>query len=339
MITRLLELTRWAGIAAFATLTFLGLENASFAQQPAKLEPVMVSTSIETLDGLVTGFGAKEGIFRKHGIELSFVRGANGPANIAAVVGGSAELTHMSTSLYFPAIEKGQPFKIIAGNYDIDYTLIGQKKLPWPNLSKGYPEAIKDLKGRRVGVAGRGGATELYVRKMVKDAGLDPDKDVTIIAVGTGFGAAGAFINDQVDALAAIPPSGALIGADNYVQLVDIGTTHSKVYAPGYMFTVFASNEDFVAKRPQVAQNFCRAVRETVAFVTNPANRDKMVAYVATSMNLKPEQAAQVWDGYKGNFNATLTRQRWDEMKKFSTFVPDWEKTVYQPCAQIASGA
>lgn len=324
-------------IWASATLTLtLGTSMAN-AQQPAKLETVTIATSVETLDALIPQFGSKEGIFKKYGLELNFVRGSNGPAMIAAVVGGSADITHVGAALYFPAIEKGAPFKVLSGNYDIDYTLIGQKKLAWPNLGKGYPALVQDLKGRRVGVAGRGGATEVYLRKMLTDAGLNPDKDVTMIAIGTGFGAAGAFQNDQVDAMVVIPPSGTLIGADQSTPLVDIKTTQTKVFSPEYLFTVFASNATFADTRPQVAQNFCRAVKETMQYVKNPANREKLVAYVATSMNLKPDQAAQVFDGYKGNFNAPLTRKRWDNMKSFATFVPAWEQHVYEPCARISA--
>jgi NitT/TauT family transport system substrate-binding protein len=324
-------------VTGLLALAIASLAPGASGQGAAKLEPVTISTSVETLDALVPQFGTKEGIYQKHGLDLKFVRGANGPAMVAAVVGGSADITHVSTALYFPAIEKGGDFRFLMGNYDIDYTLIGQKKLSWPNLSKGYPALGQDLKGRRIGVAGRGGATELFVRKILTDAGLNPDTDVTFIAVGTGFGAAGAFTNDQVDAMASIPPSDTLIGSDNFTRLVDIKTTHEKVYSPGYLFTVFAANTDFTTKRPQVAQAFCRATKETMSFIKNPANREKVVGFIATNMNLKPEQAAVVFDGYKGNFNAPLSKQRWDAMTRFSKFVPPWDKYVYEPCARISA--
>src|SRR5262245_4513177 len=113
---------------AFPTATFVAALSIALvcatpcavAQGAAKLEPVTVSTSVETLDALVPQFGTKEGIYQKHGLDLKFVRGANGPAMVAAMVGGSADITHVSTALYFPAIEKGGDFRFLMGNYDID---------------------------------------------------------------------------------------------------------------------------------------------------------------------------------------------------------------------------
>ena len=334
MIGRYLRALSHYGVLALAAVLAMPHAGEVAAQQ---LEKVTISTSIETLDALLPQLGQREGIFKKHGLELTFVKGANGPAMVAAVVGGSADITHVSTALYFPAIQKGATFTFLSGNYDVDYIVIGQKKLAWPNASKGYPALVQDFKGKRIGVAGRGGATEFMVRKMLADAGLDPEKDVTFIAVGTGFGAAGAFQNDQVDVMVSIPPTDIFIGANNFVSLINIDMTHNKVYSPDYLFTVFAANSDFVAKRTAVAEGFCKGIKETMAFVGNPANRDKVLAFLISTMNLKPEQAAQVWDANKGNFNARFDRKRWDSMSKFSAFVPSWEKHVHEPCARIVS--
>lgn len=332
MVVRELKFT-----AAVFAFVILPCWSALASAQGGKLEPVTIATSVETSDAFAPAFGVQEGIYQRHGLELKFVRGANGPAMVAAMVGGSADITHVSTALYFPAIEKGAAIKLLMGNYDIDYTLIGSKKVDWPNFAKGYPALGRDLKGRRVGVAGRGGATELFVRKIATDAGLNPDTDLTYIAVGTGFGAAGAFTNDQVDVMVAIPPSDTLIGNDKFVRLVDIQTTHNKVYSPDYLFTVFASNAEFTEKRPRVAQEFCQATKETIDVIKNPANRDKVVAFIGKSLNLKPEQAASVYDNVKGNFNPVLNKQRWEATAKFSSSIPSWDKYVYEPCAQIGS--
>lgn len=317
-------------IAALASFVFVSPAAAQ------KLEKVVVATSVETIDALVPQFGTQEGIFAKHGIELGFIKGANGPAMISAVAGNSADVTHVGAALIFPAIEKGATMTVLSGNYDIDYTFIARKNM---NLdpAKPYTEEVKKLQGKRVGVAGRGGATEVMLRRILSQAGMNADKDVTMIAIGTGIGSAGAFINDQVDAMISIPPSDILIGAANFDRVINLQTTQTKVFDPNYLFTIFTGSSDFVNSRPKVAENFCKAVRETMDFIQTKESEPKLVAYLAKTMNLKPEQAAEILATYKKNFNMKLTRERWDSMKNYTPFVPDWSKHTFEPCVKIAS--
>ena len=306
------------------------------ARPASALELVTIASSTDTLDAFIPQYGFSIGIFAKHGITLSFIKGANGPAMIAAVVGGSADITHVGAALIFPAMAQGAPFTVLSANYDIDYTFIVRKSVRI-DASKPYPAFMQDLNGMRIGVAGRGGATEVYARKMLTDAGMNPDRDITFIAVGTGLAAAGAFTNDQVDALVSIPPTDVLIGAENFRLLVSIKDTQIKVFSPDYLFTIFSANPDFVQKRPEVATAFCRAVRETADYIRDPAHRSQFADYVAKTLNLTPAQAEPVVAGYSGNFDVRLTKQRWDAMKAYAATVPDWDKTVFQPCARVSA--
>ncbi|RVC80955.1 ABC transporter substrate-binding protein [Mesorhizobium sp. M4A.F.Ca.ET.022.05.2.1] len=300
-------------------------------------DTVTIATSIETLDAFVPQFGSQVGIFARHDLDINYVKGANGSAMVAAVVGGSADITHVGAALIFPAIQKGAALTVLLGNYDIDYTFIAHKDAE-VDVKKGYPAFLNDLKGKLIGVAGRGGATELYVRKMFTDAGMNPDKDITFIAIGTGYGAAGAFTNRQVDAMASIPPSSTLIGPDNLDVLVDLNATRNKVFDPEYLFTVFTANSDFIKNRPQVAQNFCKAVIETISYMKDPANEQKLVDFTAKTLKLDAGKAKALIDVYKSGFNAKLTKERWEGMKKYAAFVPDWTMNAYEPCASLTSG-
>ena len=254
---------------------------------------------------------------------------------IAAVVGGSADITHVGAALILPAMEKGAEFKVLTANYDIDYTLIVSRDLP-VDLDKPYPAVITALKGKRVGVVGRGGATEVYLRKMLSDAGMKPDRDVTFIAVGTGVAAAGAFTNDQVDAMVSLPPTDGLIGADNFRLLVDLKTTQAKVFSPDYLFTIFSASPGFVQNRPAVATSFCKAIKDTANTVADPAHRDQFTHYIAKTLNLPLAQAAQVVAGYVANYDIRLTQSRWDGMRAYGMTVPDWDKATYRPCTEIS---
>lgn len=335
-------MVKWLGKSARAAvrpicvLAAAALMTVTLSANARSADIVTVSTSTETLDAFVPLLGGDAGIFAKHGIELRYVRGVGGPAMITAVVGGSADITHVAASQILLAIDKGAALTVLSGNYDIDYTFIAQKGLGI-DLKQPYPAILKQLKGKTVGVAVRGGTSEGYVRKMFADASMDPDKDITMIAVGTGAAAAAAFINHQVDAMVNIPPSSSVVGPDGYDLVVNLDTTRAKVYGRNYLFTVFSANPDFVKGRPNVALNFCKAAMETIAYMKDPANAAKVVGFTAAKLNLSQAQAKEIVDVYFTGFDIKLTKDRWNEMKKFGFPVPDWTTHVFEPCANLAS--
>ena len=147
-----------------------------------------------------------------------------------------------------------------------------------------------------------------------------------------------AVTNHQVDAMASIPPSSTLIGPENFDMLVDLETTRGKVFDPDYLFTVFSANSDFVKNRPEVALNFCKAVVETVSYMKDPANERQFIDFTAKTLKLQPQQAEELVRVYKSGFNAKLTKERWEGMKKYAAFVPDWATHAYEPCASVTAG-
>jgi len=67
-------------------------------------------------------------------------------------------------------------------------------------------DKIKALRGLNIGVTSPGSSTDVLVRGIMKQQGLDPDADANIIPVGASAMAA-AFSRNQIDALALSSPS------------------------------------------------------------------------------------------------------------------------------------
>jgi NitT/TauT family transport system substrate-binding protein len=62
-------------------------------------------------------------------------------------------------------------------------------------------KAVADLKGKKIGVTSMASAGVIVARALVKQAGMDPDKDVTILVVGEAAQTAALLGTKQVDAL------------------------------------------------------------------------------------------------------------------------------------------
>src|SRR5207249_890676 len=83
------------------------------------------------------------------------------------------------------------------------------------NLAPVYPyklyaakgiTTIQGLKGKKVGVSNVGGSSDIATRAALKSAGLDPDKDVNIIAVGSHANRTAALLAGTIDAGVDDPP-------------------------------------------------------------------------------------------------------------------------------------
>ena len=67
-------------------------------------------------------------------------------------------------------------------------------------IRKDHPaKEVKDLKGTKLGMTRAGSGTDLSLRALLKDAGLEPDRDVAIIAVGGVSSATAALKAGQID--------------------------------------------------------------------------------------------------------------------------------------------
>lgn len=320
--------------ASIACATTISVLATSALAEDAKEVKVAVVTG--ALDGLVPQLAEEEGIFKKHGLTASFIAVKSGPESVSAVASGSAEFANPSPAIAFPAIAKGGPITYLVNNYDLDYSLLAQPEVKVDEATP-YPEIGKSLKGLRIGVVGRGGLSELFVKKILTDAGLNPDTDVSIIAVGAGLSAQGAFVNKQVDVLVALPPTDTVIPRADYKLVVSNQTARERVFGSDFIATGIAANSDFLKADPDATLSYCKSIVETIDFLNDPSNKDKIVGFLSKKMNLKPEQAEAVLKGYGANFNSRLTKARWEVMQKMRDDAPTWEKGVYEPCASLTT--
>jgi len=147
-------------------------------------------------------FAAKElGYFAQEGIDADLVQFRAGAEMTAAMIGGSIDIQVTTTDRAIILFEKGQRVKNLVGMMNrVPQTVIVRKELNIP-----YGD-MKALRGKVIGIASPGGGTDLHLRYYLKMAGLVPDKDVKIIAVGSGSAMLAAIHAQSVDGVNAVEP-------------------------------------------------------------------------------------------------------------------------------------
>ncbi|MDP3947825.1 MAG: ABC transporter substrate-binding protein, partial [bacterium] len=150
-------------------------------------------------------------LYNKEGIDLHILQMKSALAVAGLKAEGLDYITPVGPSISAAAV--GVPIKLIM--------VIG-RSLPHSLYAKPPIKKVSDLKGKVIGVSGLTPGGEYYaLREIVKHYGLNPDKDVTIIASGPDMGvqamAAGSVDGAMTAAIASVKA-----GEKGYVRLARV---------------------------------------------------------------------------------------------------------------------
>lgn len=183
-------------------LAFFSLLTVMLLPAPAlwSAEPFRVG-----FPSLATGFApswvaADKGIWKKHGldVELIFLRG--GSRTVSAMIGGSVDLIIGSDLGATTAILQGASITRIG----VTTNTTGYSMVTHPSI-----KTVRDLKGKVIGITPGRDAAYARVVKLLRENGMDGNKDVTYLSVGDGGPAArvAALTSGVIHATMFTPPS------------------------------------------------------------------------------------------------------------------------------------
>src|SRR5712675_1260221 len=128
---------------------------------------------------------------------------------VAAVLAASpAEVGAFAIEHGVAVSSKGQDLKLLVVNQQLPpLSLILRNDVPTPNAGKPYPQMVRDLKGLKIGISSAGASTDTVLQYLLREAGLDPKKDVSIIPVGDPNTMLAALKNGVIDGAMAVEPT------------------------------------------------------------------------------------------------------------------------------------
>lgn len=295
---------------------------------------VFTNSPVSTIDQMVVRMGFLE----EEGVKAELLEIPSGPDMVASLLGGSAQVTGGAPALAYPLLAQGECLKYLAPGQGNMYSLIARADADLPNVDKGFPESVRDLKGKTIGVVARGSATEVWMSAVLRDAGLDPAADVTFIAVGGGATALPAFQQKTVDVMIGYPPLLQQLekqGLD-YKVVADMVNgdpdTLDQMLQVGSLVTC-----KFAEQNPDTVDAYCRAVDKAYAFLRDEDNAEEMGAFMSEILAVDAETGAEIWDGtVKKTFPSdTFTEEIFEAQVEFLptlTEAPDYGESVLTDC-------
>jgi NitT/TauT family transport system substrate-binding protein len=260
-----------------AIVLFLTLPDFSTAQTARTRLRVAVSTATPHNTPLWVARDKK--IFDKYGLDTELVFVSGGALVAQMLAAGEIDVAAGAPAALVNLIAAGQQIVAFLGLSNTSpFTLVTQSTI----------KTAGDLKGKRVGTARFGGSSHVSALIALEHLGLSLQGD-HIILLQTGLDP------ERVAALEAKGLDGAML--QRVATKVMIGRGYnpllnlSRAKIP-YQNTVLAARRDFVTRRPQIGENFTRAVLEGYAYTFNKDNKSAVKEILAKNLRLaKPDDA------------------------------------------------
>ena len=216
------------------------------------------------LDPLVahTSLAQYHGWFREEGIEVEMTALGGGAKTTALVAAGNAELG-------FVAAEEG--LLNAARGVDLGVVYIyNQNRAPifhWAFLPESPVTDLRQLREKRIGVNDLASSSVHYAKGELRSLGLDPDRDVTFVAVGIDQQAYAALKGGHIDALVGIDTSLARLQTAGLSLRVWKDTPYSRDYFSGGLTT----RRELLKARRRDLVGFFRGMNKGIVFaLENP---------------------------------------------------------------------
>lgn len=167
------------------------------------------------------------------------------------------------TTFILEAKDEGKPVSIIAARRkNHAFVLVGKKGI----------KSIEDLRGKTLETGNRGGAGDIMTRQVLKDHGLEPDKDVYVSCSGgpmhNSAATYQAFREGKLGpAKLTVPEQAEKLAKEGYPILLDLREHYHSRHD-----RITAANETFAKENPELVKGFLKAMIQGCRFVLDRRN-------------------------------------------------------------------
>ncbi|MFP4273566.1 MAG: ABC transporter substrate-binding protein [Paracoccaceae bacterium] len=226
---------------------------------------------------------------------------AGGGTSMAAVLGGDMDVYIGSTSAALRAASQDTN-AVIAGalmtQYASNVVMRGayaeEKGL---TEDSSIEERLAALEGARIGVTGAGSGTHQLALYMLTEAGLDPERDATVVFVGGSREILAAFSRDRIDAFTLSNPTSDTAIADYNGFLLFNTAAGALPELDGHLYISVNTRRAWLDENPELAKRMMRAIQRAQQAMHDP--------------DLTEEARDKVHAAYFENFDKALFDRAW----------------------------
>jgi NitT/TauT family transport system substrate-binding protein len=240
-------------------------------------EKVRLSISALDVSFLTAGVASKRGFFKDEGLDVEVIR-MNANVSVPALSSGDIDYTMVFASVIRGAL-RGLPMKVVASFMDSStHMLIARSEL----------KAVKDLKGKTLGVSTFGATADVAARMMIKQSGVDPEREMKIISLGPDRARFAALKEGIVDVIVISPP------ADSEAKKLGFNVLARAYELFSFPFTGIGSTTKKIREKPDEVKKMIKAGIRANRYVRQ--NRDGAIQVLMEWGKTDREAAGNTYD-------------------------------------------
>jgi NitT/TauT family transport system substrate-binding protein len=253
-----------------ALLTFLLPANAEPAENSPQRALEKVTIAYSSISGTMAPLWItyERGFFRKYGLDVQLVFIESGSTTVQSLVAKEVAFAQMAGAAVLQSRLRGSDVLMIAGFLNtLDYQLMVEKGITRPD----------QLKGKMLAVSRFGSSSDFATRYALEKFGLVPDRDVTILEIGSQPARFAALETGRIQ--------GAMVGVPLTLKAKALGFhTLADLQMLGLEFqhTGLATTQGLIKSRPDLVRNVMKAYVEGIHYYKT--HRDDSLAILANYM-------------------------------------------------------
>ncbi len=253
----------------FALLLSAGTANAA--------DKVRMSISAVDVSFLTAGVALKRGMFRDEGLDVELIR-MNANVSVTALSTGDIDYTMVFASVVRGAL-RGMPMKVVASFMDSSTHLL---------IARPQYKSIPELRGKTLAVSTYGATSDVAARMMMKQGGLDPERELKIVPLGGERSRYAALKEGIVDVAVLSPPTDTEAQRQGYHVL-------SRFYEHFKLpFTGLGTNLKKLKEKPDEIKRMLKAMLRANRYVRS--NREGTIQTMMDWIKVDRESAAATYD-------------------------------------------
>jgi len=262
----------------FLTLFFIIHSSAE------AIDRIRIAVSNPNMPNLTLAVAQKRGFLKDEGIEAEVIR-MNPNVSITALASGDIDYSQLFGAVVGAAVV-GLPVRVVAGFM-----------INWPLTLIAQPEfkSINELRGRTLGVSSYGATPEVASRLIFKHFGIDPDKEIKVLALGSDAARLTGLKQKVVDVIVISPPADAQMEKLGFRILA---RAHEFFNLP---YLGLGVNTRKIRERPDEVKRVIRAGIKANRYIYE--NREGAVQVLMEWGRVERDFAFQSYDGLRNLFN------------------------------------
>ncbi|MGE5306518.1 MAG: ABC transporter substrate-binding protein [Alphaproteobacteria bacterium] len=287
----------YAFLALLISIPFASTALAADGRTPQSLKKVVIGYSAISPSQAPAWMAYESGIFRKYGLDAQLIFIESGSRTVQTLISGDVVAAQVAGASVLQSNIQGSGVVMIAGFLNtMDYKLIVARDITRP----------EQLKGKTLAVSRIGSSSDFATRYALEKYGLTPDKDVTILQIGSQPARFSALETGKIHGvMIAIPltAKATKMGLNTLADLQMLGLE--------YQHTGLAVSQSLIKTQPELVRNVLKAFVEGIYFMKT--HHKEALAILAKYLKTDDPDALQ--EAYESTAQALIPEKPYPTLK------------------------